>query len=358
MTEAAQTELNRRKTDHEIDLIEIITILWKARKFIAIVTAISLAIGILYIIFATPMYRGTITLYSAVDTGSNSPISIMARQLGAGGAQTGATYYNIPDVVKSRTLAEKIVEHEWEVEGFEKKVDLVKYFDKIFGAEEPEKFDSETDEKLWRERKFYNYSQYISADRISVIANDKTGLITVTVDMESPALARDIANFISLFITGWVNDAQKEKVRSNLEFINERAAVLGAELQEAENDLKKFRETNRNILNSPDLQLELQRLQRQVTIKQEVYLTMIKQREINQIEENKSVDVVKILDEAIYNPVPYSPNKKNALAGALFLGIILNSFLIILFYFLQRGIYNKSGKLPAFMEKIKYLLSM
>jgi LPS O-antigen subunit length determinant protein (WzzB/FepE family) len=56
---------NRRKDDHEIDLIEIIHILWKARKFIAAVTAISLAIGILYIIFATKMYSGTITLYPA-----------------------------------------------------------------------------------------------------------------------------------------------------------------------------------------------------------------------------------------------------------------------------------------------------
>ncbi len=358
MTEAAQTELNRRKTDHEIDLIEIITILWKARKFIAAVTAISLAIGILYIIFATPMYRGTITLYSAVDTGANSPMSIMARQLGAGGAQTGATYYNIPDVVKSRTLAEKIVGHEWEIEGFDKKVSLVEYFDYIFDAEEPEKFENELDEKLWRERKFYNYSQYISGDRISVVANDKTGLITVTVDMESPALASDIANFISLFVTNWVNDVQKEKIRSNLEFINERAAVLGAELQDAENELKKFRETNRNILNSPDLQLELQRLQRQVTIKQEVYLTMIKQREINQIEENKSVDVVRILDKAIYNPVPYSPDKKNVMAGSIFVGIILNSFVMILFFFLYRGIEKKTKNVPGFMNKIKSIMKI
>jgi len=68
MTDPIQTAPipNRRKDDHEIDLIEIIHILWKARKFIAIVTAISLAIGILYIIFATKMYSGTITLYPAL----------------------------------------------------------------------------------------------------------------------------------------------------------------------------------------------------------------------------------------------------------------------------------------------------
>ena len=128
--------------------------------------------------------------------------------------------------------------------------------------------------------------------------------------MEDAKLARDIANFISLFVANWVNETQKESIKKNLEFINERSAVLGTELQDAENELKKFRETNRNILNSPDLQLELQRLQRQVTIKQEVYLTMVKQREINQIEENKSADVIRILDKAIERYSPVKPNKK------------------------------------------------
>ena len=55
------------KPEHEIDLIEIITILWKAKIFIAAVTAISLAIGILYIMTATKMYSGTITLYPATQ---------------------------------------------------------------------------------------------------------------------------------------------------------------------------------------------------------------------------------------------------------------------------------------------------
>ncbi|MDA3884347.1 MAG: Wzz/FepE/Etk N-terminal domain-containing protein [Candidatus Delongbacteria bacterium] len=344
------------KQEREMDFFEIITIIWRARKFITIFTGILMIFGILYILFATPMYKSQITLYSAVDTGGNSPMSIMARQLGAGGAQTGATYYNIPDVVKSRTLAEKIVAHEWQIEGFDKKVVLSEYFNKIFEVEIPKTLKNESEISAWKERQFYSYSNYISADRIGVVANDKTGLITVSVKMESPVLARDIANFISLFVTSWVNDVQKEKIKQNLEFINDRAAVLGGELQQAENELKKFRETNRNILNSPDLQLEVQRLQRQVTIKQEVYLTMIKQREINQIEENKSVDVVKILDKAITNEIPYKPNKKNVLIAILFIGIILSSFFIVIFKILYTSLAKKYNELPSIFKFVNKIL--
>jgi len=348
MTDPIQAQPN--KHEHEIDLIEIMTILWKARKFIAIVTATSLAIGILYIIFATKMYSGTITLYPA-QPGAKNPMTQMAAQMGMAGASAGDANYNIPDVVKSRTLSEQIVEHKWEIEEFDKEVDIVEYFDKIWKVEKPDLVQTTEDELNWKQKKLYSYSSFIANERINVNANIKTGLITVTVMMENPKLARDIANFISVFVANWVNDTQKESIRKNLEFINERSAVLGTELQDAENELKKFRETNRNILNSPDLQLELQRLQRQVTIKQEVYLTMIKQREINQIEENKSVDVIRILDKAIEKNNPVKPNKKYNLAMSILFGLIFSAFIVFTAFILKKRFTNsKLRKLHNFLK--------
>lgn len=331
------------KPEHEIDLIEIITILWKARKFIATVTAISLAIGILYIIFATKMYSGTITLYPA-QSGAKNPMVQMAAQMGMAGASAGDANYNIPDVVKSRTLSEQIVAHKWEIEGFDKPVDLVEYFDNMYEPEKPDWVQTKKDEEIWHNRKIYGYSSMIAKDRISVNANMKTGLIKISVLMEKPRLASEIANFISVFVTGWVNDTQKESIRKNLEFINERAAVLGAELQEAENELKKFRETNRNILNSPDLQLELQRLQRQVTIKQEVYLTMVKQREINQIEENKSADVIRILDKAIEPSNASKPSRRVVLVASFLIGIVISVLSILILKILPDNYKSKYAK--------------
>ena len=351
MTEAAQTELNRRKTDHEIDLIEIITILWKARKFIAIVTAISLAIGILYIIFATKMYSGTITLYPA-QSGAKNPMVQMATQMGMAGASAGDANYNIPDVVKSRTLSEQIVAHKWEIEGFDKPIDLVEYFDNMYEPEKPEWVQTKEDEEKWRLNKLYGYSSFMAGNRIDVNANVKTGLITVNVLLEQPKLARNIANFISVFVANWLTDTQKESIKRNLEFINERAAVLGSELQDAENELKKFRETNRNILNSPDLQLELQRLQRQVTIKQEVYLTMVKQREINQFEENKSADVIRILDKAITRFIPTKPNKKFIVVLSLFISFVLCFIVVLTSYITDRKFSNNSNS-SFLLQRIK-----
>ena len=321
------------KPEHEIDLIEIITILWKAKIFIAAVTAISLIIGIIYIKTATPLYSGTITLYPA-STGTSSPSRALARQFGVAGA-AGDENFNIPDVVKSRTLSERIVAHEWEIPGFDRKINLVEYFDTIREVEKPDHIQTKEDEEAWDLRRFYSYSSMIAGQRIEVNANPRTGLIRISVLMENAKLASDIANFISVFVANWVNDTQKDAIRRNLEFINERAAVLGAELQDAENELRRFRETNRNIANSPDLQLEEQRLRRQVTLKQEVYLTMIRQRELNQIEENKSADVIRILDKAIVSYRPAKPNKKLIIGFTGIFGIIISCL-----YLMTRELYR------------------
>ncbi len=51
---------------------------------------------------------------------------------------------------------------------------------------------------------------------------------------------------------------------------------------------------------------------------------MIKQREINQIEENKSSDVIRILDKSIENSNPINPNKKRIMFIFVFLGLFLS----------------------------------
>lgn len=335
-----EEQIRQEKNKSEIDLIEIITILWRARKFITIVTGISLVIAVIYILQATPMYKGSISLYAA-QQGSSSPMLAMAKQFGVAGPQAGEANYNIPDIVKSRTLSEQIVGHKWDINGFDKKVNLVEYFDKLWKVKKPKYVVTTEDEIKWKRRKLYSYSLLIANNRINVNSNIKTGLISVIVVMENPILARDIANFISVFVTNWVNNTQNESIRKNLQFINERTTILDSELKIAENELKNFRETNRNILNSPDLQLELQRLQRQVVIKQEVYLTMIKQREINQIEENKSSDVIRILDKAIETRVPIKPNRRIIIFVLLSMGIILSSVFIAVIYLLKDRISNK-----------------
>ena len=78
--------------------------------------------------------------------------------------------------------------------------------------------------------------------------------------------------------------------------------------------LKNFSDRNRRIENSPTLQLQRQRLNREVTVLIGVFTTLKQQLETTKIEEVRDADIVRIID----NPsIPLSPSKPNKSATIL-----------------------------------------
>ena len=73
------------------------------------------------------------------------------------------------------------------------------------------------------------------------------------------------------------------------QFIEERIIDVEKELIAAEEDLKVFMDRNRRIENSPALQLEQQRLGREVTVLTGVFTTLKQQLETTKIEEVKEI---------------------------------------------------------------------
>jgi len=84
--------------------------------------------------------------------------------------------------------------------------------------------------------------------------------------------------------------------------------------------LKVFRERNRNIQQSPQLQLELGRLMREVEIKTQVYITLQQQYELARIEEVKETPSVVILDEGKVAVQKDKPKRKLIVIFAMLLG--------------------------------------
>jgi len=130
---ATETINNKEFLDKEVDLVQILLFFWKARKFILIGVSLFLVLGLCKFMLTTSMYSGSITLYPApsISAGGTTPMTAIARQLGISNQQESGSSFNIPDIVTSRTLAEQIVAHEWDINGFDTKVNLVTYFKKI-----------------------------------------------------------------------------------------------------------------------------------------------------------------------------------------------------------------------------------
>jgi tyrosine-protein kinase Etk/Wzc len=113
----------------------------------------------------------------------------------------------------------------------------------------------------------------------------------------------------------------------------------------AEEDLKVFMDRNRRIENSPALQLEQQRLGREVTVLTGVFTTLKQQLETTKIEEVKESDYVVILDAPEVPLQRSKPNKRLMVILAGILGIGLGLALAFVREFLANSEIEEKGKM-------------
>ena len=322
--------------DDEIDLRALFQILWNDRKRIIQITAVVTLMGVFYALLATPLYKSAITMYPSGQEGGGqlSQLQGMASTFGfdMGG---GDPSFNIPDIVKSRRLKTELIYHKWNSKEFDKPVNLIHYWEiddatgislnpiswikALFAS------DAGSD---YRTLKWETDALEILNDRISV-NEGQSGLITVEILMEEPAISADMANTMYPAIVDFTIETHSKQARLNREFIEGRQIEVKDQLTEIEEVLKVFRERNRRIMESPQLQLEMERLLREVEIKTQVYITLQQQYELARIDEVKETPSVVVLDIGKPAAEKNSPKRKLIVIMGIFLGLIFGIIYVL-----------------------------
>ena len=136
-----------------------------------------------------------------------------------------------------------------------------------------------------------------------------SGLIIVSIHMEEPKLASDIANYISDYVVDFIENEQRKFADKSKDFIIDRMQISKQELNESEEKLTAFRQKHPLVLDTPDLQLDRARLVRTLDVNQRVFITLREQLEIAKIEASKERLFINILDKAEQNPNRDKPNR-------------------------------------------------
>ncbi len=116
----------------------------------------------------------------------------------------------------------------------------------------------------------------------------------------------------------------------NREFIQERIQDVKLELETAEEHLKTFREKNRSIIESPQLQLEIGRLTRDVELQNQLFITFQEQLELAKIKELDETPTLTVLDKAVSTLNKDKPNLKLMIVIPILLGGIFATAFTIL----------------------------
>src|SRR6266480_1248803 len=168
-------------------------------------------------------------------------------------------------------------------------------------------------------------------EKLIVVSVDKrSGIVSLEVELRSPELAAAVANRMIELLNAFDLDRLKLQSREERTFIGERLTQTQAELDQTEDTLLHFLQSNRRYGDSPLLTFEADRLQRKVQLRQDILLTLQREFEQARIAEVRDTPVLTIIDTATPPDKKSSPKILLNLLVATILGALLAMFLAYL----------------------------
>ncbi|HEY7612805.1 MAG TPA: GNVR domain-containing protein [Gemmatimonadales bacterium] len=174
-------------------------------------------------------------------------------------------------------------------------------------------------------------------DHSSATVDAETGAVEFSVEMPDP----DLAAAVTSHMVGLLNDFNQRtrnlRARERRKFAEARTREAEADFTTAEDSLRDFLSRNRQFEFTPQLLFERNRLERQVTLRQEVYQTLRREFEIARIEEVNDTPVLTVVDPAVPPAYPSSPRPFRMAFVAGVLGLLLGVGLAFLLQYLERS---------------------
>jgi uncharacterized protein involved in exopolysaccharide biosynthesis len=133
---------------------------------------------------------------------------------------------------------------------------------------------------------------------MATAVNRETSVVNLQILSEDPVVSAALANSVVQDINDFNLGQRQSRARSKQAFISHRLEAAELELRTAESSVRAFLEANRSWQASPQLTFEKDRLEREVMIKQEVYLTLSREAESVGIEAVNDTPVITVVDVA------------------------------------------------------------
>ena len=156
-----------------------------------------------------------------------------------------------------------------------------------------------------------------------------TSMVHLGFVAESPELAELATARLLELLDRFNRETRRSQATSEKEFARDRMNQAGAELRAAEDALERFLQQNRQFRNSPSLTFQQERLQRQVTMRQEVFTSVAQsyeQARINEVRQMPAITVIDAPDGSARAAATGAVRK--ALIGAIF-GLLLALVIVL-----------------------------
>lgn len=305
----------------KISLLAAASVLVRWRKTIVASSLIGGLIGGTIGLTTTRVYTSTAVFIPHGSESGTSGLSAAAGQLGlrlppAGGGWSPAMYV---ELLRSRALLEPIV------------LDVVQLPEQ--GGRRVVLMDLLQVEDSTRERRVDRAVRRVSR---FVFSREKRalGAVELVVTTQWPTVSFAIAEDLLSGVNRFNYETRKSQAAAERQFVDVQASEAERALIVAEDKLKVFLERNRVISGSPELVFERDRLQREVTLRQELYTALLQRREEARIREVRDTPVITVLEQP---RIALRPERRQSLLKSI-LGGLAGGMIGVLIAFLAEAI--------------------
>ncbi|MEL6561618.1 MAG: Wzz/FepE/Etk N-terminal domain-containing protein [Bacteroidota bacterium] len=308
--------------EDEIDLLELIKVVWKSRKFIVKVTTVFAVLGVFVALTSKVEYEASCRLMPESQEGIKGSIGGLSGLAGLAGINlnTGSVGFLPPELYPQLSASTpfqlELIHEPVKFQMLDTTVSSFNYFKSLdspsflmmlagYTIGLPGKV-----KKMFKKGKpvvsnvSHDFIQLSKEDfelikafreRMEVVVDPTTGIISVSSQMPDPYAAAQVTDLLVRRLTDRVIQYKLEKVKLNLEFINDRYLEAEEEYELKQKQLARFTDGNRNITSSLK-QIEFQRLNNDLSIAFEVYKGLASQLEQAKIKVKEQTPVFTVLE--------------------------------------------------------------
>lgn len=132
---------------------------------------------------------------------------------------------------------------------------------------------------------------------VAVSVNRGTGVVKLSVTSTSSDLSRQIAQRLLELVNHFNLEIQQSQAEAEREFIGEQLAEAESGLLAAEDSLERFLQGNRRYENSPELVFHFERLQRRVSLRNQVFTSLSQSYAQAKIDEVRNTPVITVVEQ-------------------------------------------------------------
>ena len=330
--------------EQEIDIMELISKLWKKKAMIIKWCVVGAVIGIVVGFSIPKTYSSSVTLAPETQQRTNSSVSSIASMMGVNlnNSVDAISVEMFPDVVHSTPfiveLFELPVQFEWKGEMMN--TTLLDYMleyqkspwwtpvmqapFKALGWVMSLGKEKETEEGLAgpldptnlpkKERGVVKFF----AENIMVNVDKKTGKTSMSLEMQDPRVVATVLNAVVENLKEYMSDYRTSKARQDVENLAEICTERKTDYYKAQQAYAKFVDANKSVI-LQSAQAERERLQQEMNLAYQVYSQVATQLEGARIQEQQAKPVFAIIDPVTVPLRKAAPSKAKMLVIFTFL---------------------------------------